>query len=167
MHRRQFLAALPALALLGTTRTVSSQPFATPPRTESTPTLKVGGYAYDRVNAIREGVVGVPGHQVAFTPSNIYDLLRSALGTEQIFDVTEMGLLPFLRAYVNEGFRDYTLLPIFPLRMFRHKSIFIRTDRGILKPSDLRGKTIGTPGYSSTSLTWIRGLLQDEYGVSR
>ena len=69
-------------------------------------------------------------------------------------------------AWANEEFRDYTLLPIFPLRIFRHKSIFIRTDRGIRKPSDLRGKTIGTPGYSSTSLTWIRGLLQDEYGVS-
>ena len=68
-------------------------------------------------------------------------------------------------AWANDGFRDYTLLPIYPLRLFRHKSIFIRTDRGIAKPEDLRGKRIATPGYSSTSLTWIRGLLQDEYGI--
>ena len=58
------------------------------------------------------------------------------------------------------------LIPVFPLRLFRHRSIFIRTDRGIEKPEDLRGKGTSTPGYSSTSLTWIRGMLRDEYGVS-
>jgi 4,5-dihydroxyphthalate decarboxylase len=69
-------------------------------------------------------------------------------------------------AYANEGFRDYTLLPIFPLRVFRHKSIYIRNDRGIKKPEDLKGKKIATPGYSSSSLVWIRGVVQDEYGIS-
>ena len=72
----------------------------------------------------------------------------------------------YMLAYANDSFRDYTLLPIFPLRVFRHKSIFIRTDRGIRRPEDLKGKTVATPGYSSTSLTWIRGILQDEYGVN-
>jgi len=83
----------------------------------------------------------------------------------QSYDVTEIGLHPFMLAYANDNFRDYTLLPIFPLRTYRHKSVFIRNDRGIKKPEDLRGKTIATPGYSSSSLTWIRGLFQDEYNV--
>ncbi len=56
-------------------------------------------------------------------------------------------------------------MQIFPLRLFRHKSVFIRTDRGIQKPEDLIGKKIATPGYSSTSLTWIRGIFQNQYGV--
>jgi hypothetical protein len=30
---------------------------------------------------------------------------------------------------------------------------------------DLRGKRNRAPGYSSTSLTWIRGLLEEDYGV--
>ncbi len=81
-------------------------------------------------------------------------------------EVTEIGLHPFMLAYANQGFRDYTILPIFPLRLFRHKSVFIRVDSGIEKPEDLRGRAIATPGYSSTSLTWIRGIFQDEYGVS-
>jgi 4,5-dihydroxyphthalate decarboxylase len=79
--------------------------------------------------------------------------------------VTEIGLVPFILAYANDEFRDYSLLPIFPLRLFRHKSVFIRTDRGIEKPEDLKGKTIGTAGYASSSLTWMRGIFQDEYGV--
>lgn len=68
-------------------------------------------------------------------------------------------------AYANDNFRNYLLLPIFPIRLFRHKSIFIRTDRGIEKPQDLKGKKVATAGYSSTSLTWIRGILHDEYGI--
>jgi len=54
---------------------------------------------------------------------------------------------------------------VFPLRLFRHKSVFIHADRGIKRPEDLKGRRIGTPGYSSTSLTWIRGFMQHEYGV--
>ena len=69
-------------------------------------------------------------------------------------------------AYANDGFCAYTLSPVFRLRVYRHKSVSIRTDRGIKKPEDLRGKKIATSGYSSTSLTWIRGIFQDEYGVT-
>ena len=39
---------------------------------------------------------------------------------------------------------------------------FIRTDRGINKPEDLRGRKVAAPGFSSTSL---RGIVQHEYGV--
>ncbi len=68
-------------------------------------------------------------------------------------------------AYGNDNFRDYTLIPVFPLRTFRHKSIFIRTDRGINTPEDLRGKTVAAAGYSQSSLVWIRGILQHEYAI--
>jgi 4,5-dihydroxyphthalate decarboxylase len=68
-------------------------------------------------------------------------------------------------AYANEAFRDYTLIPVFPLRLFRHKSIFIRTNGSVREPKDLRGRRVATPGYSSTSLTWIRGIVQHQYGV--
>jgi 4,5-dihydroxyphthalate decarboxylase len=80
-------------------------------------------------------------------------------------EVTEIGFSPYLLAYTNNDFLAYTLIPVFPLRLFRHKSIFIRTDRGIEKPEDLRGRRVGTSGYSTTSLTWIRGMLEHEYGV--
>jgi 4,5-dihydroxyphthalate decarboxylase len=69
-------------------------------------------------------------------------------------------------AYANDGFCAYTLSPVFRLRVYRHKSVFIRTDRGIKNPEDRRGKKIATSDYSSTSLTWIRGIFQDEYGVT-
>lgn len=128
--------------------------------------LKIAGYDVNRVRALVQGKVKIDRCDFTFTKAPIGDLNTNTFSGAQDYDVTEVGLHPFLLAYANDGFRDYSLLPIFPLRIFRHKSIFIRNDRSINKPEDLKGKTIGTPGYSSTSLTWIRGMLKDEYGIS-
>ena len=128
-------------------------------------TLQIAGYRYDRVAALADGRVRIDGCNINFTEDKIGNLNTHIFSGPGTRDVTEVGLHPYILAYANSDFRDYTLLPIFPLRVFRHKSIFIRTDRGISRPEDLRGKKIATPGYSSTSLTWIRGVLEDEYGV--
>ena len=128
--------------------------------------IDMAGYDYDRVQPLIDGRVEIEGCKTNFEVSRIGDMNTHIFSGPQTRAVTEVGLQPFMLAYANDGFRDYTLIPVFPLRTFRHKSIFIRTDRGIEKPEDLRGKKIATPGYSSTSLTWIRGILQDEYGVT-
>jgi 4,5-dihydroxyphthalate decarboxylase len=128
--------------------------------------LNVTGYNFDRLAALAEGKVDIEGCDTQFTLGKIGDMNTDVFNGPQTYDVTEIGLHPFMLAYANDNFRDYTLLPIFPLRLFRHKSVFIRTDRSIKRPEDLRGKTIASAGYSSTSLTWLRGIFQDEYGIS-
>jgi len=127
--------------------------------------ITLGGYEYDRIQELADGRVAVKGCNTRFEPSNIYELNAMAMGGDQKWEVQEIGLHPYMLAYANDDFRDYTLIPVFPLRTFRHKSVYIRTDRGIEKPEDLRGKTVATPGYSMSSLVWIRGFLQHEYGV--
>ena len=49
--------------------------------------------------------------------------------------------------------------------MFRHNGIFVSTKSGIREPKDLVGKRIGVPEYQLTAPVWMRGILQDEYGV--
>ena len=127
--------------------------------------IKIAGYKYDRVEGLIDGRVKVEGCEAQFEVSSIGAMNTHVLSGPKTREVTEIGLSPYLLAFANEGFRDYTLIPVFPLRLFRHKSIFVRTDRGIEKPEDLRGRKVATPGYSSTSLTWIRGIMRHEYGV--
>ena len=127
--------------------------------------LKAAGYRFPRTEALFSGSLSIEGCDTSFQEAGIGDINSNVFSGPQTYDFCEIGLHPFMMAYANDKFRDYTLLPIFPLRTFRHKSIFIRADRKINSPEDLKGKSIATPGYSSTSLTWIRGLLQDEYGV--
>ncbi|MHC4952153.1 MAG: ABC transporter substrate-binding protein [Planctomycetota bacterium] len=127
--------------------------------------ITIAGYKLDRVEALMDGRVQVDGFDAKFEIDSIGKMNTHIFSGPQTREVTEIGLSPFMLAYANGGFRDYTLIPVFPLRTFRHKSIFIRTDRGIKSPADLRGKKVATPGFSSTSLTWLRGIVQHEYGV--
>ena len=133
--------------------------------TAGTPSMRAAGYRFPRTEALFNGKITVAGTSTLFEPAGIGDINTDIFSGNQTWDFAEIGLHPFMLAYANDDFRDYSLIPVYPLRLFRHKSIFIRTDRGIKAPADLKGKRIATPGYSSTSLTWIRGLLQDEYGV--
>jgi 4,5-dihydroxyphthalate decarboxylase len=127
--------------------------------------LSMAGYNFDRTKGLIEGHAKIEGCDIKFQESGIGDINTNLFSGPQSLDVTEIGLHPFMLAYANDSFRDYSLLPIFPLRLFRHKSVFIRTDRNIKRPEDLKGKKIATAGYSSTSLTWIRGIFQEEYGL--
>ena len=127
--------------------------------------LTIAGYEYSRLRGLVEGDVTVDGCATQFEVSSIGPLNNHAFFGPQTRDVTEIGLIPFILAYTNDGFRDYALLPIPVLRLFRHKRIFVRTDRGIETPADLRGRRVATVGYSSSGLTHVRGILAEEYGV--
>lgn len=127
--------------------------------------ITIAGYRFDRTAALADGSVKVEGFDHVFEEAAIGDANTHVFSGPGTREATEIGLHPFMLAHANDGHRKYSLLPVFPLRVFRHKSIFIRTDRGITKPQDLKGRKIGTPGFSSTSLTWIRGIMQHEYGV--
>lgn len=128
--------------------------------------ITIAGYDVDKVRALAAGRVQVKGCDASFVKDAIGDMNTHVFSGSGTREVTEIGLHPFMLTYANEGFRDYTLIPVFPLRLFRHKSIFVRTGSGIEKPEDLRGRKVATPGYSSTSLTWLRGIVEHEYGVS-
>ena len=126
--------------------------------------ITVAGYPFDRVEDL-DGSVPVEGCDVRFERASIGDMNSHVFAGPRTREVTEIGLSPYLLAYTNDDFRAYSLIPVFPLRLFRHKSMYIRTDKGIERPEDLRGKRVGTSGYSTTSLTWIRGMLEHEYGI--
>lgn len=158
--RRQFLETGVAAALMAGTGSLAAHQRST----DRIP-LTVAGYPYDRVNALADGQVPIEGCDVTFETSKIGDANTHVFAGPQTRDVSEIGLIPYLLAFCNGGFRDYEMLPIPVLKVFRHKSIFVRTDAGITKPADLRGRKVATPGYSSSGLTWIRGILQDEYKV--
>ena len=127
--------------------------------------LRLAGYPVDRVKALVSGKVAIEGYGSTFEKASIYQLNDAAMGGDQRWDIQEIGLHPYMLAFANEAFRDYTLVPVFPLRTFRHKSMFVHVDGEVRTPEDLRGRRVCTSGYSQSSLTWIRGILQHEYGV--
>jgi 4,5-dihydroxyphthalate decarboxylase len=81
------------------------------------------------------------------------------------FEVAEIGFSPYLIA-LSRGSCPYVAVPAFLSRMFRHSAVYVRTDRGIEGPADLKGKRIGVPEYQMSAVMWYRGFLQDEFGIA-
>ncbi|NWK56484.1 ABC transporter substrate-binding protein [Verrucomicrobiaceae bacterium N1E253] len=165
MNRRKALSIIAQSSAAASSIGLTQQSLAADKPNPAKKPITIAGYKLDRTLRLTDGSVAVKGFEHIFEEAAIGDANTHVFSGPATREVTEIGLHPFMLAYANENFRKYSLLPIFPIRVFRHKSIFIRTDRGITKPEDLKGRRIGTPGFSSTSLTWIRGILQHEYGV--
>lgn len=118
---------------------------------------------YDRVRAIKDGRVRVDGCDVTFIPMMPEELFFRALRYAE-FDVAELSFNSTMMLTAR-GVCPYVAIPVFPSRMFRHSAIYVRTDRGITKPQDLKGRLVGVPEYQQTANVWMRGILADEYGV--
>src|SRR5215475_9482759 len=125
--------------------------------------ISIASGEYDRIRAIRDGIVKVEGCAVTYHVVEPNQLFVRNL-KDQEFDVSEMSFSTYI-ALRDQGKAHYTAIPVFLSRAFRHSAIFVRTDRGIASPADLRGKRVGTPEYFTTMLVWMRGLLSDEYGL--
>jgi 4,5-dihydroxyphthalate decarboxylase len=51
------------------------------------------------------------------------------------------------------------------LARFQHGTVLYNSESGTLGPADLAGKRIGVRSYSQTTAGWMRGILQNDYGV--
>ncbi|WP_174297124.1 ABC transporter substrate-binding protein [Sphingomonas bacterium] len=127
--------------------------------------LTIACQAYDRVQALQSGEVRVEGCRTRFLPMRTEDIFRCAYDGAQ-FEVTELSMSSHILMLARGLPCQYLAIPVFPSRMFRHSAIYIRTDRGIDRPRDLAGRTVGVPEYQMTAALWARGMLSDEYGVA-
>jgi 4,5-dihydroxyphthalate decarboxylase len=117
----------------------------------------------DRTRPIHDGRVKVDGLDIAPLAGEPEELFRTAM-REAKHEITELSMASHMLS-VARGDSRYIGVPVFPSRAFRHGAIYIRTDRGIRRPEDLAGRTIGTPEYQQTAALWARGMLREQYGV--
>jgi 4,5-dihydroxyphthalate decarboxylase len=118
---------------------------------------------YDRTRAIKDGRVRVDGCEVTYLALEPEELFFRAFRYAD-FDIAEISF----NSYLMQTSRDrcpYVAIPAFVSRHFRHSSIFIRTDRGIREPADLKGKLVGLPEYQQTANVWMRGIFKEDYSV--
>lgn len=119
---------------------------------------------YDRTRAIFEGRVGIEGCEVNAQAMAPEESFHRAFKFQE-FDVAELSMSTFM-SLTADGKSDFIGIPAFLSRMFRHSSLYIRTDRGINQPADLKGRVIGVPEYQMTAALWVRGMLSDDFGVA-
>jgi 4,5-dihydroxyphthalate decarboxylase len=118
---------------------------------------------YDHVRDLTTGKVRAEG----------VDLTALDLSIEEIFfrftkfrewHVSELSFAKYA-ALVSQGDTSLTAIPVFPSRMFRHSSIYVRNDGPVKEPRDLAGKRIGVPEWAQTAAVYSRGFLVHQYGL--
>jgi 4,5-dihydroxyphthalate decarboxylase len=119
--------------------------------------------ANDRSRPVLDGTVKPDGIDLISTTAHPSEIFWRQLHFKE-FDVSEMSLSSLLMAMAI-GNRDWVGLPIFTSRRFFHTGAWVRTDSGIDKPEDLKGKRVGVPEYQQTAALWSRGVLKHEFGV--
>jgi 4,5-dihydroxyphthalate decarboxylase len=125
--------------------------------------LSLACWDYDRLKALADGRVKPAGIELNYLSMPVEEIFYR-LTTYQEFDVSEMSLSTYLIAK-EKGILDYTAIPVFPSRFFRHSCIFVNKNSKIVRPEDLKGKKMGVPEYQMTASLWIRGFLEHDYGV--
>lgn len=125
--------------------------------------LTIGCWDYDRVQPLMDGRVRPSGIDVTFLNMIVEETFFRMLRNKE-FDVSELSMSSYVVSLFKPD-RPFVAIPVFPSRFFRHSCIYVNANAGISKPSDLIGKRIGTPEYQMTAPVWIRGILDEHYGV--
>ncbi len=126
--------------------------------------LTLACWDYDRTLAILDGRLGIGDWCIEGTIMSPEKLFPKVIG-QAPFDITEMSLSSYL-IQMDRGVGEYIAIPAFVSRAFRHGGIYIRNGGKIKTPKDLEGCLVGVPEYQMTMALWVRGILQDEYGVN-
>jgi 4,5-dihydroxyphthalate decarboxylase len=118
---------------------------------------------YPVTRALRRGALASPLIRLEFAdvapPASAF---RRAV-RDLAFDVTELAIVTFLLARAQGT--PLVLLPAVVLGRFQHRYLVHDRDRGPLAPADLAGRRVGIRSYTVTTVTWLRGILAEQYGV--
>ena len=125
--------------------------------------LTMACWNYDRTRALLEERVPIDGIELTYLNLPVEETFFRMLRHRE-FEVAELSLSSYTVSLFREN-PPFVAIPIFPSRFFRHSCIYVNAESGIRQPKDLIGKRIGNPEYQMTAPVWIRGIMNDEYGV--
>jgi len=118
---------------------------------------------YDIVRPLKEGLVDVDGIELVMLTSIGSRERHWRMARRAEFDLCELNVGAYFMAR-DQG-EPLSALPVFLHRRFRHGFIFVNTAAGIREPKNLIGKRIGGTNFQPASNIWMRGILQEHYGV--
>jgi 4,5-dihydroxyphthalate decarboxylase len=133
------------------------------PETQSALTLQTLLAEYPSTAALRNGGLQSPLVHFAFADVKIANKEFKALVRAQKYDLSELAIVTFLQAKAYG--KPYVLIPAVVVARGQHHTIFYNPERGHLNPRDLEGRKVGVRAYTQTTGAWVRGFLQEDYGV--
>ena len=118
---------------------------------------------YDIVRAFKEGAVQADGLDLVFLTEMGPRERHWRMGRKHEFDVCEENVVAYYM--IRDQGEPLTAIPVFMHRRFRHGFVFVNSAAGIREPKDLNGKTVGGTNFQPASNIWMRGILEEHYGL--
>src|SRR3984893_15893293 len=118
---------------------------------------------YDHTKALKDGSVTSP--RVSFDFIEVSPITRAFrhMAAGLAYDVSEMALATYMLARSFD--KPIVGLPIVLVRSSLLPGLVTAEISPIKDPRDLAGKTLGIRSYTQTSGVWVRGILQDAFGL--
>ena len=117
--------------------------------------------------AWRDGLERAQDSEVGFTLSfaEVSPIHRAfaPMVREQEFDISELAIVTALQA-IAYG-KPLIVLPVTMAARFQQGCLIARRDDMPVTVAALRGRRIGVRAYTQTTGVWLRGILQNDYGV--
>ena len=113
--------------------------------------LDIAIWNYDRAAALRDGSVRIEGVDATLHSGRIVTDIFTCMVKDRAYDVSELGLTYFLRTFDTNGPPPFLLMPVFPVRAFRHSAIYVNKTARISRPQDLNGKRIESSRSTATT----------------
>ena len=118
---------------------------------------------YEIVRALKDGIVQADGIELVLLTDMGPRERHWRLARKHEFDVCEENVVTYFMAR-DQG-HPLTAIPVFMHRRFRHGFVFVNAASGIKQPKDLIGKKVGGTNFQPASNIWMRGILEEEYGL--
>lgn len=118
---------------------------------------------YPNTAALRNGQLHSPLVNFDFADVKTSNTAFKPLVREHKFDIGELAIVTYLQAKSYGA--PYVLMPTVIVGRGQHRNISYNPERGHLSPADLNGRRVGVRAYTQTTGTWVRGILEEDYGV--
>jgi 4,5-dihydroxyphthalate decarboxylase len=118
---------------------------------------------YEHVRDLTMGPLEAEGIELMPITLQIEEMFYRFINFEE-FDISEISSGKYT-SMISQGDDRFVGLPVFPSRVPRQSSVYIRPDGPVQKPEDLRGKKIGVPEWGQSAAVYSRGWIQHELGI--
>lgn len=119
---------------------------------------------YPNTAALKNGVIAPTLFAFEFDSVKVPNRAFKRVVRQLEFDAAELALVTFLQAKAYG--KPLTLMPaVIGAGRFQHHCLVYNADRPRITVAQLAGKRIGIRAHAQTTVTWVRGVLADDYGV--
>ena len=118
---------------------------------------------YDQVRELTSGAIEPEGIELTCLNLSVEEIFYRFVSFRE-WDVSELSMAKYV-ALTSQGDASLAAIPVFPSRIFRHSSFYVRRDGAVREPADLAGRRVGVPEWAQTAGIYARGVLMHQYGV--